>query len=254
MYDRLFVIAECSEKENRFITQRNYPRLSLVTVTISDDENMLVINAPNMKTLKVSLAEPRVGEIVNVAIWSETAESIEATTNSPDWFNEYLGKKNLKIFRMFDNFERPTDRKYSHSGQTSFTDAFPVLMASEESLEEVNAKLKEKITMTNFRPNIIVSNVKKPFAEDLWRSVRIAATDFSVVKPCSRCKLPNVIPEKGILDKDLSVTAALKSFRTGRDLNLQEDWSEEVFFGQYLDHHNAHGDTLRVGDWVDVTM
>lgn len=60
----------------------------------------------------------------------------------------------LKLIRMRDGFKRSTDPSYGIGFHPSFSDGFPMLLATEESLEEVNARLlpDEKIGMDRFRP------------------------------------------------------------------------------------------------------
>jgi uncharacterized protein YcbX len=255
LYDRMFVIAECTSKGNRFITQRNYPPLALVECNLSEMNNNITISAPNMPSITISLTETK-PDISLVTIWSDVCECQEVQGVNDDvaeWFNRYLNMTNLKLFRMSDKFERQTDREFSISGQTGFADGYPFLIASNQSLQAVNEKLSQSIDIINFRPNIIV-NTENPFDEDTWKEIYINNVKFSVVKPCSRCKLPNVIPDKGIMDTAYPVSEALKQFRTGKHLQLRESWKNEVFFGQNLDHHNADKGSMSVGDKVQVIL
>jgi len=51
--------------------------------------------------------------------------------------------------------------------------------------------------MCRFRPNLVVAGAT-PFAEDMWKRVRIGNIVFRVVKPCERCIIPTVDPEVGV--------------------------------------------------------
>ncbi|KAH8099787.1 MOSC domain-containing protein [Cristinia sonorae] len=100
-----------------------------------------------------------------------------------------------------------------------YQDAFPLLIASEESLQALNdatdralaatddpsdphrvAGMKKekwrnrKLNIERFRPNIVVKGAGVPFAEDLWREIVIGdnTVPITVVCRCSRCLLPNV--------------------------------------------------------------
>lgn len=55
---------------------------------------------------------------------------------------------------MKDGFVRPTDPDYGASFGASFADGFPMLLAAEESLEELNSRMakNEAIGMERFRP------------------------------------------------------------------------------------------------------
>jgi hypothetical protein len=65
---------------------------------------------------------------------------------------------------------RPAPR-YANGGQTAFSDGFPVLLATSESLRDLNSKLLLPVSMSCFRPNVVVTGAA-PWAEDTWRRVR----------------------------------------------------------------------------------
>ncbi len=59
--------------------------------------------------------------------------------------------------------------------------------------------------------NSIIVEGPPAWAEDGWQRIAIGEYELRVVKPCSRCKVPNIDQETGAMD--MAVTAALKSFR-----------------------------------------
>lgn len=54
------------------------------------------------------------------------------------------------------------------------------------SVTDLNSKLESKIDCRNFRPNIVVGKIERPFDEDYWLDVRIGEVEFSCYKPCTR--------------------------------------------------------------------
>ena len=158
------------------------------------------------------------------------------------------------MVRKRSNFIRRTDPQFAPSGQVAFADNYAFLLASTESLNAVNSKLKTPVTMHNFRPNIVVEGVGESFAEDSWSTVTINKKFFSVVRPCDRCKVPNINQVTGVQNELLPVSEALKTFRTGAFLGYKnEAWKDEVFFGQNLDHGGKAGGRISVGSSVYVT-
>ena len=104
---------------------------------------------------------------------------------------------------------------YAPKGQTGFSDGFPFLLASVAGLHELNRRLREPVTMMNFRPNIVVDGCD-PFEEDKWKQVRVKNLIMNIVKPCSRCTMPNINPKTGkMMDDDTKPSRIMKSFRTG---------------------------------------
>ncbi|CAM9197378.1 unnamed protein product, partial [Sphacelaria rigidula] len=61
------------------------------------------------------------------------------------------------MVRMEDSFVRPTDPKYGTGFRTGFADGFPMLLAAEESLADLNARMPpgECIDMDRFRPKLV---------------------------------------------------------------------------------------------------
>ena len=74
--------------------------------------------------------------------------------------------------------------------------------------------------MNRFRPNLVVSGCEA-YAEDDWKKIRIGDITFRIVKPCSRCVIPNIEIETG--EKGNEPAKTLASYRR-RD--------NKIFFGQ----------------------
>jgi hypothetical protein len=80
------------------------------------------------------------------------------------------------------------------------------------------------------------------FAEDDWRAVTIGGLPLDVVKPCPRCVMTTVDPERGEVDNPAEPLATLATFRRAAN--------GKVMFGQNI-IHRATG-SIRVGDGVTV--
>ena len=96
----------------------------------------------------------------------------------------------------------------------SFADGFPLLLATEESLAQLNAWISEgprsadgPVPMTRFRPNLIVRGAAA-FAEDSWRRVRVGEVEFRVVSSCIRCVLTTIDPVTAVRTKEPLVSLA----------------------------------------------
>lgn len=249
MYDRIFAIVD---KNNCKISIRCHPKMATIKPELNLEECYLSVSMPTMPTeCRFSLKESACihTKPLKINIWDEIIDCFEVSEEVSEWFCEALNDTGLKCVRMCDDTVRPTDRLFSHKGQNSLSDGFPFLMASENSLNSVNDKIKElypskeRISMEQFRPNIVIKHCKA-FEEDSWESIDITSPvtgqyiNMTVAKPCSRCSLPNVNAFTGVRDNDLPVTKALKTYRTGAHLELREDWKDATFFGVHLDHHD----------------
>jgi hypothetical protein len=141
----------------------------------------------------------------------------------------------------------------------ALSDGFPILIASEASLLELNRRLevkgKPKLPMSRFRPNIVIgaaaaadgdTEVLEPFEEDRWKVIRIGDVVFHVVKPCPRCKESCTDQLTGEVTSE--PVATLREFRA-----LDPSNSENVYFAQNaIPDVASAGKSIRIGDGVEV--
>lgn len=96
----------------------------------------------------------------------------------------------------FAVFGERSKRKVNKSNNPlAFADGYPLLLISEASLRDLNSQLEQSVSMSHFRPNLIIEHCE-PFAEDEWKHIRIGEVEFELTKPCSRCILPLLIREQ----------------------------------------------------------
>lgn len=192
--DRRFMLIDGT---GRFITQRKYPKLSMVIVEWrenKDDIKVLNINAPNMNELTVVPLYN--GERTETTIWRDTVMTIDQGQEASDWFSKYLeiGASFIRLVaaaehapgysRYVSNFP-PTLKGRLPPTPVHLSDAGPVSLISNESLDDLNQKLNERVKghqvpLNRFRMNIEISGCSYPFEEDDWLIVRIGTTPFLV--------------------------------------------------------------------------
>jgi len=229
-FDRNWMVVD---QNGKFLTQRQLHRMALIETAL--DDQYLRLNAPGMSELSISLID-RSGEEVSAVVWHDRVKAIDCGTEAAEWFSSFLGLS-CRLVQMHQDFDRPTDPTYtptSLSGQVTFADGFPLLLISEASLADLNARLAEPLPMNRFRPNIVVTGCAA-FAEDSWQKMQIGEVLFYGVKPCSRCMITTIDQNTGINAKEPLLTLASYRFDRGK-----------IFFGQNL-IHAAQG-TVHVGD------
>ncbi|KAK1358977.1 hypothetical protein POM88_043451 [Heracleum sosnowskyi] len=69
-----------------------------------------------------------------------------------------------------------------------FTDQYQFLMLSQGSLDALNNQLEEPLPVNRFRPSIFIDGCE-PFAEDLWKEIKINNITFISIQLCPRCKV-----------------------------------------------------------------
>lgn len=236
--DRRYVVANA---EGRFVTQREFPRMTLVHVDFNDD-NSLQFSAPAMPDFLlqpiVENAAPCETPVREITVWRDRVQACDMGDAIAAWLSTYIGA-DVRLFYMPDDSVRAVDPQYGQAGdRVSFADGFPALLIGAGSLDEFNRALPEPITSTRFRPNIVVAGAL-PYAEDNWRRLRIGSIEFDVVKPCSRCVIPSIDPLTA--QKQPIVVQTLARLRR-RD--------SAVYFGQNLIARGTG--EIAVGDAVSV--
>ena len=232
-YDRRWMLVD---EGGGFVSQRRYPRMALISPRITPDR--LVVNAPGMPDLEVPL-EGEPGGRIDVEVWGDAQRGAPVGGYADRWFGRFLGSP-CRLVRKPDDDVRSVDSAYARGGdQTSFADAFPLLLISEASLEDLNRRLESPVLMNRFRPNLVVRGCE-PYAEDGWGEVRVGGSVFRAAEPCARCAVTTVDQASGERGRE-----PLRTLTTYRNVG------GEVLFGRNLIHTSLG--TVSVGDPVRVT-
>ena len=180
-YDRHWMVVD---QQNTMVTSRKHPKL-LHVITRIEGRN-LVVELPCRSFLLPLSPMPQKEQIVNH--WDEDTFRAWTQNSALDQeLSEYLGI--------------PCQVVYSASLASSngdeivatFADAQPLLLTTTSSLDALNERLDDPITMQRFRSNLVVSNLI-PDIEDDWHRIRIGGCELKVVYPCERCVLTTIDP------------------------------------------------------------
>ncbi|KAL4200975.1 hypothetical protein AMTRI_Chr02g256300 [Amborella trichopoda] len=261
-WDRQWMVVN---SKGRAYTQRVEPKLALVEVDLPKeaftedwnptDESYLVLKAPGMETLKVSLNK-NCKKIDGVSVWEWSGPGLDEGPEASNWFSKYLEKPSQLVRFNTELGTRYVDHNYAHGYKTMFSDGYPFMLISQASLDALNKILDVPLPINRFRPNILVEGCE-PFSEDLWKVLKISKLMFNGVKLCSRCKVPTINQDTGIVSNE--PTATLKKFRSDQALCPTKRSQGKVYFGQNLVCNESispsgGGKVVRVGDPVYVVQ
>ncbi|XP_041027364.1 mitochondrial amidoxime reducing component 2-like [Juglans microcarpa x Juglans regia] len=260
-WDRQWVVVNA---KGRACTQRVEPKLALVVVELPSEafiegweptqSSYMVLKAPGMNMLKVSLSKPQ-ETADGVSVWEWSGSALDEGDEASQWFSDFLGKPYRLVRFNTASETRPVEPEYAPGHKVLFSDMYPYLLLSQGSMDALNELLNNPIPVNRFRPNILVDGCE-PFAEDLWTEIRINNFTFQGVKLCSRCKVPTINQETGIAGPEVSET--LKAFRSDTVLRPTKKQKGKVYFGQNLIWKDSltvaegKGKVLEVGDPVYV--
>ncbi|HSL45310.1 MAG TPA: MOSC N-terminal beta barrel domain-containing protein [Anaerolineales bacterium] len=204
-YDRRMMLVT---PQGEFLTQREHPRLALVTPNLSD--GILALSAPGYDSIQLGLQTS--GTPWRVNIWkSKGVHAIDQGEEAAAWFSDWLGTP-VRLVHFADGYKRLVNESYAVNpdDHTGFADGYPILLTSEEGLQDLNSRLETPLPMNRFRPNLVVKGCA-PFAEDTWNRIRIGDVELAVVKPCARCEVTTF--DKDTLERSKEPLKTLGKYR-----------------------------------------
>jgi len=268
------------EATHRFFTQRQAPSLATIELTpvLSQDRTRILLKVSSKlsgsndhayidthpNTIKKYPVRYSAG------VWSDVVEVADVGDDAAEYVASIVCKddpsfKDVRVVSILESSMRKVSDKYcpdaarvgffSDLPQGGLTDGFPILVATEASLELLNQKLKKKgkdsIPMSRFRPNIVIGKTNKAFDEDNWKAIKIGrgkdAVILHLVKGCPRCKQSCTNQLTG--ERGEEPVATLSEFRAlGRS-------AEDVYFAQNaVLNGDSYNKGIQVGDPVTILM
>ena len=99
-----------------------------------------------------------------VAVWRDKFSALDAGDDAAQWFSTLLGCA-VRVVRFDPKVTRLASATWTKgvAAPTTFADGFPILVANQASLDDLNARLAKKgappVPMERFRPNIVVADM-----------------------------------------------------------------------------------------------
>ena len=201
-FDRAWMVVG---HDGEMLTQREQPRMALVQCSFKGND--LVLRAPGMLALHLRLnaVEAR----TEAQVWDDHVQAYDMGALAAQWFTDFLqpGRhapgSGLRLLRFDPEHQRICDPKWTGElrAQTAFADGYPLLVTNTASLQDLNQRLAAvgvaPVAMQRFRPNLVLDGLPA-FDEDHARELLIQTADGEVelrlVKPCSRCGIPDIDP------------------------------------------------------------
>lgn len=237
-FDRCWMLVD---ENNKFMSQRDFPKMATLTVKILDNALEISNGAENFAVP----FSPPTNETATVEIWTSRVKAKIYEGAANEFFSDALQIK-CRLARMPDETRRKVNYIYAvhKDDEVSFADALPFLLIGENSLADLNGKLEKPVPMNRFRPGLVVKD-SEAFAEDSWKKIKIGGTVFHIVKPCARCVVTTIEQATG----EKRGTEPLKTLADYRI--PKRSVKRKILFGQYLIAESA-GEILRVGDEVEI--
>ena len=249
-YDREWMV---TTSDYEFITQREIPLMSMIEVSI--DSDALTLSSKNNTKFQVPLLLSST-TVIKSSVWGDICDAYDEGDDVSLWLTSVLGQykgKSLRLVRFASQGLRPVPSKYLEGmeAQSAFSDQFPYLITSWESLEKLNKGLikngSQVAKMDRFRPNIVVKgidNLEKKTSQNLL--CQKSGYDFGLRKPCKRCKIITINQDDGKIDNPKEPLATLTSLRFSDEI-------KGAFFGQNAILLSNKNYILKVGDELSIS-
>ncbi|BEP59984.1 MOSC N-terminal beta barrel domain-containing protein [Variovorax sp. V213] len=203
-FDRAWMVVDA---QGEFVTQRQLPRMALIRPQMKHTE--VVLRAPGM--LALHLAFDRVEKPVRVRVWKDDVAAYDMGDIAAQWFSDFLSEPGqlqaLRLVRFDPEHKRLSSLQWTGGIEATnqFADGYPLLVASEGSLAELNERLAaaghDAVGIERFRPNIVLAGIES-HDEDRVDALHIATNEgeaeLKPVKPCTRCPVPDIDPATAV--------------------------------------------------------
>lgn len=187
--DRRWAVVDA---QGKFISQRTHPMMCRIRVQLGQ---VLRVQYKDMDELTLEL-EPS-GQAVPIKIWEDEVMADDCGGQAAHWFSRALGQS-VRLVSLGASYQRPIRlRDETLDQQVHLGDAFPLLVVSQASLEDLNARLEQPVPMNRFRPNLVISGVE-PYEEDRLSHFYVDDKKLVFGKTCGRCTVTTIDQETGI--------------------------------------------------------
>lgn len=231
-HDRRWMVVDM---DDTFMTRREIPEMAKIGFTLEGDRVVLSKDGlPNLAAHR----NPE-GASARVRVWRSITTGKYVSSEVDRWLTKALGR-DCRLVYMPEAARRKINPLFNTGKDlVGFADGYPILIASEESLEDLNGRLDSKLTIDRFRPNIVIRGCA-PFAEDTWKRIRIGDVVLRATRPCIRCLVTTQDPQSGspLGPEPLKTLATYRKVEGG------------VIFGMYYVPEQLG--TISIGDPVDI--
>lgn len=218
--DRVFMAIRKIGDTGEFMDDLIQPRLLLIKIKRVGER--IYLDAPEMSTLALPADLSKTGTIINCSVnRCKNVPVVDCGDAAADWLNKFLQKQDARLVqfspgiserRSFD-VKRDFENGSNTSDKMTFAAVTPYMLANKKSLDDLNTKLEQKVTMDTFRPNIVIDG-PAPFDEDNWEYLKIGSdVTMRSVEPRVICSVVNIDPVTAERKKDREPMITLDKYR-----------------------------------------
>lgn len=190
--DRRFMLVHADgPRAGQFITQRDRGAEKLAGVRTALIAEGVQLAFPD-GTIGLCRYPAFAESLLDTKVFANPVRVQRAGGDGASALSAYLGKA-VDVVYQPDHVTRAAGSHGTDGDETSLADGYALLVANAASLEALNNAIDPaiRVAMSRFRPNIVLGGLE-PFEEDVIRRMRIGTTELELVKPCTRCQVPDI--------------------------------------------------------------
>ncbi|EEQ99481.1 molybdopterin cofactor sulfurase, putative [Perkinsus marinus ATCC 50983] len=216
----------------RVLTQRVKPEMSRIHPSLPNPDGITLIYHHTTDEPSSCIHVPLIidGPRITTAVWGEEARGVDQGDAVAEWLSRHLGIIGARLIKSVSTqeFMRSLPPKKGGRGNDGldFQDGFPLLVLSRASAAELIAHVPigvgRQMDYRRFRPNILLDGCP-PYSEEKFPTLELVEglTTLDLIRPCSRCTIPTVDPDTGMMDTQTKEPlSTLFDFRTGRSVSF----------------------------------
>lgn len=251
-FDREWVVVD---HKNRFITQRQLPKMATIATSITNDS--LVLSHPAHGDIHIPLNTPAWqnpdADTREIIVWKDKCQAYDEGKAVSEWLTQVLefgAKGTLHLMRFSQPEQRIVLPKFTQRDDAilKFADACPYLVVNTESLNALNAELQQRqlsaIDMSRFRGNIEISGIPA-WHEYQSSKMTMGSVTLKAEEPCHRCPMPGIDQTTG------ETKEPGQPFKTLMELEVPEGKSG-AYFGMHATFLSGEGNMISVGDHIEL--
>lgn len=184
--DRRYLLID---QDGKFITARKDPKLLSIRLACSDALIKISVGHQPERCFQTYANS----DFIDSQVWARLIRAQHVSDEIDRYLSEFLGRSVRMVVNSADAIDL-ADKRYSWG--PIFSDGYPLLITTVESLEALNLACGGQYEMARFRPNILISG-NPAWDEHNWRFLRIGNLVLRAEKPCERCVLITRDPVTG---------------------------------------------------------
>jgi len=196
------------DKNGVFLTARRYAELLQLSCT-KTAKGWLLAHPSQSEPHEILLGS--LTATVSGTLWKDSIKALDAGDEAAHWLSQILNTE-VRIAL----WEKQSRHSNKYQFETTFSDASPILLTSEASIQTACQWGGIASDARRFRANLIVEGIEA-FAEDSWRKFSIGGVEFEVLDTCVRCILTTRDPDSGERHPQRQPMAALTDNHSNSD-------------------------------------